>query len=548
MGVIASERHDSSPGSGPRLLSPGSVAELDDPGPHFSPENLVREIAAYPYETFEPGGARVYLTDLPLRSEGLTLNQARAIFESFKERISRNLTSGRSSSHFEQYVLYALGQQTPLAAVQKNLVLWLCIAMRKHALPGLWSAQFVFENIDNPKVLRRVLAANLWSQLNYHKRLAEAFNDWQHLITPPNKQIRLMAVGYSDSIVSMLTRIAEAADHSIIVYIPDLAELGREQTADEFYRERLSAVRKVKMQAIASDRVGELVSTHKIDIVFLSSKVISATACKTTRIVESAACLRIIRNVCASSKKSRWGTPALLVAGAIFKIWPARLYTSYFNEANTTLDEIKPTDDAILTGDKVTAIVTDVGSISPHDLRRLPNIAYRLHTDNFATASALHLYQADSGHPVNLQSDPVRHEVAGGYSFIGRDNEFPLMTERDCIILQTVGHDNAAQNGGPPTGKIFGRQDGTDVEQAIDQARDLFKELLADDDWYQKHKGKYIAISAHPTKYITAPDLDSLRRQPGYDQLGIWYRCRVDRNPAGRTIADSPRTRLLSGK
>jgi hypothetical protein len=522
--------------------------------PEIAPEQCVRETDWCDADYWTAEGTPIRLSELPKSSENLTSAQARAIFECFSQKIAGNLSCGHAALHFWQTVLYALGREGTLSSIQKNLVVWLCIAMRRRPLPSLWSAQFVLENIDNPTMVRLVIGANIWSQLHYQERFTDAFAEtaeWRNLIKPPSQQIRLLAVGYSETIAVMLAKVAADADHRIIAYVPDLKELGRDRPAHEYYREQVARhlpdMSKIDIRAIASADAGRVALEHKIDLVLLNSKIISATNCNTTRIVESAACIRIVRQVRRAT--GRWDPPPIVVAGGLFKIWPARLYDEYFKGVNTNTEEIGPADDEALRGDEVTLIVTDIGCLPPLDLRSLPDIAYRLNVGNFATATALHLFQTDSQN--NDLVDRPSGGTASAYSLRVNNNKFPLATEPDCIILSTIDEANKNRSSGHeasakkvPT--VLGRQQRSDVERAIKDAKLYFEELLADDLWYRQYQGQYIAISAHPRAYVTASSLDSLRQQPGYGELGIWYRCRVDRDAEGRAIDVSTRTRLLA--
>ncbi len=86
----------------------------------------------------------------------------------------------------------------------------------------------------------------------------------------------------------------------------------------------------------------------------------------------------------------------------------------------------------------------------------------------------------------------------------------------------------------------------TSDEQAILDAKSYYAELLGNDAWYGENEGKVIAVSAHPRAYVIASDLEAIKRDPAFAKLGIWYRCRVARDPEKRKLDVSPRTRLLA--
>lgn len=531
-------------------------------GPEIAPQDLSDDIGKCRSVFWTPEGKPIHMDRLPASSERLTRPQARAVFECFNEQIEKRLTCGQLSLLFEQYVLYAVGNKPILSQLQKDLVIWLCIAIRKRPLPTLWSAQFVFENVDtSPMMVRLVLLAKLWSQVNYKSRFATAFsqtNEWENLITEPRRQIRLLAVGYSESIAQMMAKVAERSDHQIIAYVPDLAELGRETTADQYYREQVTSLlpdpQKIKIEKITSDEVRMRVEEHKIDLVLLNAKAISTTADAATRIVESAACAKIIRDVRHFSVLGN--AQPILVAGGIFKIWPTRLYDEYFDGKSPKLEELAPTDDAIIDGEDVTSIVTDIGWIAPRDLAELPGISYILHTENYVTAAAISLLQTEYkiSPEIAEAGEKPRFSLHIGGSQSIKSNQYPLATERDCVILETIGDANKKYRSRDATSEsratVLSRQNQSKIEMAIKDAKSCLDQLLSKDDWYDRHRGSYIAISAtsQPPKIVTAPDPDTLKNRTDKETQDIWYRCRIDRDEDGRAVQFSRRVRLAAGE
>lgn len=70
----------------------------------------------------------------------------------------------------------------------------------------------------------------------------------------------------------------------------------------------------------------------------------------------------------------------------------------------------------------------------------------------------------------------------------------------------------------------------------VKDAEVYLEELLKDDGWYNENKGKCIAISAHPKGYVIAGTSRLLRKTDGFLELGIWYRCRIDRDKGKRSV------------
>lgn len=144
--------------------------------------------------------------------------------------------------------------------------------------------------------------------------------------------------------------------------------------------------------------------------------------------------MRLIRDVSVASAKSQWGRAPVLVAGAIFKIWPAWLYKEYFEGIDTELDALAPADDAILNGETLPRSSQTLAAFHRR-FGSLPNTAYRLHTENFATATAVHLYRM--ARP-NFLSQPDTKCT-------------PQMTLGDSIVLNTVGDRIGGRNGASGT-------------------------------------------------------------------------------------------------
>lgn len=496
-------------------------------------------------------GHTIYLNDLPDLSNHLSADQSLALFASFEDRIKNYLTSGQIASCFEVHINYVIGGSTELSIIQRDLVEKLCMSMRSQPFPGLWIAEFIFNNLEQPEIIQDVLTASFLSKENYLERLEHGFavdKTWKQYLTTPCEIVRIVAVGYSFAFSALIRAIAAEEQREVIVYVPRLEELKRPRSADDFVQSCLIDIQNISIQILDESDLAPLLSKHKIDLTFVSAKVFGATKNSEVQVVSNATSCWWIHKIKSTSIEVGKSAPPVIVAGGLFKIWPSKIFEQYLDSNTLSDSNSGPSSSTVLRASDITTIVTEIGCIAPTG-PHLPETIFLLETENVVDFTLYrHLkLQSPETNSSHIQ-DRKKHSFLNALILLIKRND--KVGSVDAILLGILKdahqrpqmlHDGSFAKASPMS---FSHIE-PDFETSIANAKSYLDDLLHDPKWLSGNNGKYIAISAHPQAYVIADTYAGLRKQPGYKSLGSWYKSRVAVDLGDRQIPGRYKRRIV---
>ncbi|MFN8559528.1 MAG: hypothetical protein U0531_20050 [Dehalococcoidia bacterium] len=436
---------------------------------------------------------------VPNDPRDLTFDQVLAFAQSFAAEVVENPSAGEVAMSFARSVLYLLGVGDPITQLQRDGVLSLCASINLRPAPALRWSHFVRSHVDDTKRLRWVLSACLESKKRLSARLKATIADNRDQLGLPERP-RVLVLGYSQTVVSVIEALVETTTAPIQVITPRIHLPGRDRAESRLLSNALEKLLPAPIVRLVSKEESlDLCRAGGVDLV--------VSGCMLIGRIDNGGIEVIQRNPAATlAAQAHEIGMATLIASGMYKIWPMRFYKDYKHYALSVPPAIEEYGAGTLIDSKLTWIATERGLFSSHEFGHTKIAQAYFRSASIDLPSILSACDTDDA----LQR---------------------VMADVD-ELMQDLAQEDAHLDVEPPSEEMTAYIVRQELPGHFLEAERTFRALIDDDEWYHRHHAKYVSIMGAEVVAVAdspAEALESAWSRRGYRPM---FTRLVERDPS----------------